>query len=207
MKRIYLLLVILLAVNLTNAQKASFGLKGGLNIANLNVSGEGSPSMNSVTNFHIGGFVEIMLNKKVSLQPELLYSKQGAKFNQLVDVEGTLYDTSNTLKFSYINIPLMVKYYPDSKFFIEAGPQIGFLTAAKIEVEVSGFGSGEDDVKDSFNAIDFGLGLGAGYNFTKQFSANIRYNFGISNTADTEPGDNTEIKNSVFALSLGYRFK
>jgi hypothetical protein len=208
MRRIFLLAVLLSVVNLANAQKTSFGLKGGLNIANLTISGEGSPSMSSVANFHIGGFVEIMLNKKVSLQPELLYSKQGSKFNQLVDVgDGNLYDTRNTFKFSYFNIPLMVKYYPDSKLFLEAGPQVGFLSAAKIEVKIPGLGSGEDDVKDSFNSIDFGLGFGAGYYLTEQFSANVRYNFGLSNIADTEPGDNTKIKNSVFAFSLGYKFK
>ncbi|MGL2963255.1 porin family protein [Flavobacterium sp. RSB2_4_14] len=207
MKRIFLLVAFLSFVNLATAQKPAFGLKGGLNIANISVSGDGSPDTKSFTSFHVGGFMEIMLNKKVSFQPELLYSQQGAKFDQLVDVEGTLYNTSNTFKFSYINIPLMIKYYPESKFFLEAGPQVGFLTSAKLNVEVSGFGSNEQDVKDFFKSVDFGLGIGAGYYFTKELSANVRYNFGLTNIAETEAGDNTEIKNNVFAISLGYKFK
>jgi hypothetical protein len=207
MKRVCLLIVFLLAVNFINAQKVSYGLKGGLNLANISVSGEGAPSTSYFSNFHVGGFVEIQLNKKVSFQPELLYSNQGGRFDQVVDIEEGIFITNNTLKLSYINIPMMIKYYANDKLYFEGGPQVGFLTSAKLKVEVSGYGSAEEDVKDSFNGVDFGLGFGLGYNFTKQLAGNFRYNFGLTNAADTEPGDDSTIKNSVFAVSLGYKFK
>jgi hypothetical protein len=50
------------------------------------------------------------------------------------------------------------------------------------------------------------LNLGAGYDFTEKLSAGLRYNFGLSNIAKTEDGDNIEIKNGVFSLSVGYKF-
>ena len=100
----------------------------------------------------------------------------------------------------------MFKYYPQEKFYFEAGPQIGFLTSAKLEVEVLGYGSNTQDAKDSFKSSDFGLNFGLGYNFTKRVTSNVRYNLGLSNIANTESGDNTTIKNSVFSISLGYIF-
>ena len=64
-----------------------------------------------------------------------------------------------------------------------------------------------DYQEELFKSIDFGLGFGIGYNFSEQVGANLRYNFGLTNIAETKDGDNTKIKNSVFALSLAYKFK
>ena len=206
MKKIILLAVLVFAFNFANAQKVKYGVKAGLNIANANLSGDGVPSTSSVTSFHVGAFAEINISKKVFFQPELVYSMQGANFSQAVVLSETLYQTDNTFKLSYINIPLMFKYYPQEKFYFEAGPQIGFLTSAKLEVNVSGYGSNTQDAKQLFKSSDFGLNFGLGYNFTKRVTSNVRYNLGLSNIANTDSGDNTTIKNSVFSISLGYIF-
>lgn len=214
MRKIILTFIVLAGMNLTNAQdqnkaKSSdvkFGLKAGLNVTNMNVSGDFAPDTKALPNFHIGAFVEIGINEKWAFQPELIYSMQGSKFDMLY-VEGTdVYNTENTFKLNYLNIPLMFKYN-ENKLFFEAGPQIGFLTSAKLKTSVEGFGSGNQDVKELFKTIDLGLGFGIGYNFSEQVGANLRYNFGLTNIAETEDGDNTKIKNSVFALSLAYKFK
>lgn len=206
MKKLILLTVLVFAFNFANAQKVKYGVKAGLNIANAIISEDGAPSTSSVTSFHVGGFAEINISKKLFFQPELVYSMQGTNFSLPVDVNGTVYSTNNTFKLSYINIPLMFKYYPQEKFYFEAGPQIGLLTSAKLEVEVAGYGSNTQDAKELFKSSDFGLNFGLGYNFTKRVTSNVRYNLGLSNIADTESGDNSTIKNSVFSISLGYIF-
>lgn len=206
MKKIILLLVITLAFTFTNAQKAKIGAKVGLNVANTNFTGESVPSMSSVANLHVGGFAEFNISKKVSFQPELLYSMQGSKFSQAVVLNETVYNTNNTFKLSYINVPLMFKYYPQEKFYFETGPQIGFLTSSKLEVEVSNYGTNTQDAKELFESLDFGLNFGLGYNFTKRITSNVRYNFGLTNIAKTESGDDTTINNRVFSVSLGYIF-
>lgn len=206
MKKVILSLVLISTFTFTNAQKAKIGAKIGLNIANANVTGESVPSMSSVANLHIGGFAEFNISKKVSFQPELLYSMQGSKFSQAIALNQTVYNTNNTFKLSYINIPLMVKYYPQEKFYFEAGPQIGFLTSAKLEVEVSNYGTNTQDAKELFESLDFGLNFGLGYNFTKRITSNLRYNLGLANIANTESGDDTTINNRVFSVSLGYVF-
>ena len=107
MKKVILTAMAVFAFSFANAQKAEFGIKGGLNIANQNFSGEEAPSPSSIIGFHLGGFVDIKIADKFSIQPEVLYSTQGSKFNMLVDIEDTEYDTENTFKLSYINIPVM----------------------------------------------------------------------------------------------------
>lgn len=205
MKKIILSAALVLAFGFTYAQKAEFGIKGGLNVANQSFSGDGAPSPSSLIGFHIGGFAEIKISEKFSIQPELLYSTQGSKFDLFVNNDGIDYDTENTFKLAYINIPVMFKYYAADKFSLEAGPQIGFLVDSKLEVNVLGQ-SVSQDAKDLFESVDFGFNLGAGYDFTKKVSAGIRYNFGLTNVFKTEAGDNSEVKNSVFSISVGYKF-
>jgi len=192
-----------LVFGFVNAQKAQFGFKGGLNVANQSFSGDGAPSPSSKVGFHVGGFVEIKVSDKFAIQPELLYSTQGSKFNEIVNYQGTDYKAEVTLKLSYINIPFMLKYYAADKFSLEAGPQIGFLTTAKLAVKNQG-NSNEQDIKDIFKSTDFGLNLGVGYEFAKNFSAGVRYNIGLTNIVKDGSGD--EIKNNVFSLSLGCKF-
>jgi hypothetical protein len=207
MKKFIVALVALVGFSSLQAQGVKYGVKGGLNIANLNVDEAGFPSTSSIANFHIGGYAEIMLNKKFAIQPELLYSMQGAKFDFLFDDgAGNLYDTENTFKLSYINIPLMFKYYPESKFFLEAGPQIGFMTSAKLKVNVIGFGSDTQNIDEAFKSVDFGFNLGAGYNISKRAVINVRYNLGLSNIGESEPGTDSKVTSRVLSVSLGCNF-
>lgn len=101
----------------------------------------------------------------------------------------------------------MFKYYVADKFNLEAGPQIGFLTSAETSTKLDGYSQKVDqDAKDYFESVDFGFNLGAGYDFTNKISAGIRYNIGLSNVLKTQPGDDSKSQNSVFSLSVGYKF-
>lgn len=207
MKKLILSAVAIMAFGFANAQDVKFGLKGGLNISNFSGDTEGV-DLKSKAGFNVGGFVEIKLSDKFAIQPEILYSTQGPKaVNQEGELNGNTYTGDVCFNLSYINVPVMFKYYVAEKFNIEAGPQIGFLTSAKTKTTIDGFnGSNELDVKDIFESIDFGLNLGAGYDFTNHFSAGLRYNLGLANIAKTEDGDDTKLHNGVFSLSVGYKF-
>ncbi|WP_409415650.1 porin family protein [Flavobacterium sp. PS2] len=190
MKKIILSMVAILAFGFANAQETRFGVKGGLNLTNFT----GGYDTKSLVGFHVGGFAEIKVMDKFFIQPELLYSAQGAKF----DSPFGDYDA----KLNYLNIPVLAKYYVTKEFSVEAGPQIGFLLSAKTDGE---------DAKDGYKSTDIGFNLGAGYNFTENLSVGIRYTIGLSGLADR--GDYEDLddyydsaKNSVLALSLGYKF-
>jgi opacity protein-like surface antigen len=206
MKKIILTVAVVFAIGFTHAQKTQFGAKVALNVATLTGDVE-NPS--SLIGFQVGGFAEFKISDKFSIQPELMYSTQGGKDSYSETGSGYSISFESDVKLSYLNIPLMAKYYATPKFSIEFGPQVGFLLSAKSDWSVSGTDgseSGSEDIKDSVESVDFGLNLGAGYDFTEKLSAGLRYNFGLSNIAKTEDGDNIEIKNGVFSLSVGYKF-
>ena len=164
--------------------EVKFGPKAGLNIASLT-----EDNTKSLTGFHVGGFAEIMISDKFAVQPEVLYSMQGAKAD-----EG-----DGKINLDYIAIPVMAKYFVAEGFSIEAGPQISFVTRAEMS------GGGETvDVKDFTNSTDFGLNFGLGYSLPMGVMFSGRYNLGLSDTAKDNEGD--AVKNGVFQLSVGYKF-
>lgn len=192
MKKIFLVAIAVMAFGFTNAQQTRFGIKGGLNVSTL--TGEYEDDTKSLVGFHVGGFAEIKVIERLAIQPELLFSAQGARFE---GIGNDKYDA----KLNYLNIPVLAKFYVTKQFTVEAGPQIGFLLSAKIEGE---------DAKDFYKSADFGFNFGAGYNFTDNFSAGIRYTVGVSGVYDNNNEDLEDYidssKNSNLALFLGYKF-
>ncbi len=173
MKKI-LLVVAMVAFGLTaNAQK--FGVKGGLNFSNITVNTSGlSASPDGRTSFYIGGLVDFTISEKFHIQPEVLFSSEGAKDADI----------------SFVNIPVMAKYYVAENFSLQAGPQIGFVVDA-------------EGGTDGLETANFGLGLGAGYELEGGLFFDARYNFGLSNIAKA---DGFEVDTKSFQVGLGYRF-
>lgn len=108
------LLGLLFLINIAQSQeinkKVKASLKAGLNIANV-----AGPQSKPHLNFHAGIVMEIPISEKFSLQPELLFSKQGyvANFNDLL------------VKFSYINLPIMNLVKINNTVAFQFGPQFG----------------------------------------------------------------------------------
>lgn len=209
MKKVLFAAVAVFAFGVSNAQDIKYGAKVGLNVATLNGDLEDAKSLIGA---HLGGFVEIKINEKFAFQPELLYSMQGAKSEYSESEPNYSYSEESKLKFGYLNLPLMAKYFATEKLFIEAGPQIGFLMSAKNEFKFSetfmGYtesASGDDDVKDDLKSIDFGLNFGFGYEFTENVFASARYNVGLSDINDVQ-GSDIKIQNGVLQFSVGYKF-
>lgn len=180
-----------MAFAFSNAQETRFGVKGGLNITSF--SGGNYYDAKSLVGFQVGGFAEIKVIDRLAIQPELLFSTQGAR----LEFGNTDFDT----KLNYINVPVLAKFYVTKQFTVEAGPQLGFLVSAKSEGE---------DVKDGFKSVDTGFNFGVGYNFTDNFSVGARYTVGLANIADRDADTWDEYydspKNSVFAITLAYKF-
>lgn len=190
--KLYIAMVIagILIAGIVNAQHVNFGIKGGLNL--YNIQNDNNSKYDMKTGFHLGLLGHIHLDPSIAVQPELVYSSQGAKY------------TSNNLEYKlnlgYINLPVMLQYMFNNGFRLEAGPQLGFLISAKSDVN-----NASVDVKDNFKTIDFGVGLGVGYiKPSTGLGVDLRYNAGLSNI-----NENTSVKstNSGFQLGLFYQFK
>lgn len=191
MKRL-VLLAIMAAVTTVAGAQIQFGAKAGLNLANIHVSpSEEGTSFKFSPNVNAGVLAYIPLAGKIGLQPEIMYSGQGSKI--------TSGSESATYHLGYINVPVLVKYKDPSGFFVEAGPQIGFLVNAKIKSE--GISA---DAKSLFKSADFAGTLGIGYLSPLNIGIDARYNLGFSDIAKS--GDDGSAKNGVAQISVFYMF-
>ena len=200
MKKITLCLFAILTfygVSFAQTPKVKYGAKTGLNFANIT---DLSSSSNR-TGFHVGGVAEIFINEKFSIQPELMYSTQGAKYDVDIDFEYIMVNAKSTIKLDYLNIPIMAKYYVMDGLSLQAGPQIGINVKAEQEVQALGQNI-VIKIKNNTNSIDFGLNFGAGYELPLGVFFDARYNLGL--TKIIEEGETS--KHRVFQLSVGYKF-
>ncbi|HJS00328.1 MAG TPA: porin family protein [Flavobacterium sp.] len=198
MKKIILSAVAVFAFGFANAQEVKFGVKAGANLSNLRATNfEGGDEItikfDGNVGFLAGGFAEIKVADKFAIQPEVLFSYESYKF----PIEG---DANFNL--SYINVPVMAKYYASEKISLQVGPQIGFLVGAKAKFE-----GDSEDIKDDLETVNFGLNFGLGYELTENVAVDFRYNVGLSGiTKEDFLGEDSKLKTSGFSLALGYKF-
>jgi len=173
MKKIFFLLIAVVFTATTYGQGIDFGIKAGANFSTLT----DATGLKNKTGFHGGIFLGLKFNDKIALQPELLYSQQGAKFD------------SDKIELNYVNVPVVLKYYLIQGLNIQAGPQFGFIV--------------DDNLGDAFDKkpVDVSGLLGAGYDLPMGLRIDARYHFGF-----TAIGEDTDSKNGVFSLALGYSF-
>jgi opacity protein-like surface antigen len=173
-----------------NAQHANIGIKAGLNVYNIN--NDNSSEYDPKAGFHAGLIGHIHLTRQWALQPEIVYSAQGAKItNAGVETKFNL---------GYINLPVLVQYMFDNGFRLQAGPQLGFLMNA--ESKSNEFST---DIKDNLQTVDLALGFGGGYvNPSTGLGIDLRYNVGLSNINESGSVRST---NQGFQVGLFYLFK
>lgn len=143
-----------------------------------------------------GIVAEIPFLQGLHLHPELLLSQAGYQ-------EGAA-----TLKYSYIKIPVLLKYsHPiNEKFSLAAfaGPSLGFRTDAKREL--AGVSTDKSSTtKSTLIAAD--LGLGGEYVFSSKmnFFLNLRYSTQLNNL-DTTIGAVSSIKLRQLSFLSGFLF-
>jgi hypothetical protein len=187
MKKVFLNLVILIISAFSvHAQSAQFGVKGGVNLATF--SGKDADGATTLVGFHGGGLVSIPVSDNFHIQPEILYSTQGAKDPS----------ASGEIDLSYITIPVLAKYTIFPGFSVEAGPQAGFLLSAT--AKAMGFSA---DIKSQIQSFDFSAVLGASYITSANVGFDARYNLGITSVAKD---NSSKLYNDVIQLGVYYMF-
>lgn len=171
----------------------SFGVKGGVNFAN--VTGDDFEGPNARTSFHVGVLVEFPLTDMFSIQTEALYSGQG--FESEIDGIGT----SDNIEYQldYINVPVLAKIYLTDGLSIEAGPQFSFKVNEEIDADPNN-NPGDFDL-DEAESFDFGVAGGLTFQTGGGFFATGRYTYGL-----TDIIKDADVKNSVFQLGVGFKF-
>ena len=187
-----LLIAVLFSAAPATAQVA-FGLKGGLNLTTLNVE-DPELTYNSRAGYHAGIFLRGKFDK-IAVQPELLL------FTQSGEVQGPLYTAKES--FTYLSIPLMLKFYPFAGLNIQAGPQFGFLLDGERDYETF-IGNLSQDITDYYKESDVAVSVGGGYDFDFGLSLDLRYNIGVKDINNIADGE--EARSRIFLLSLGWNF-
>ena len=125
---------------------------------------------------------------------------------------------SYSTKLDYITVPLMFQYNFVPNFYLEAGPEFGFMISAKNKGDrttttTSGSNSTTttssytDDInKDNLNTFNFGVGIGAGYYFTDNIGITARYTAGVTDVAKDRPNGSDAIRNNNFQVGLAFKF-
>lgn len=198
MKTIRILMVLLASVLLANQVKAqaqfSLGIKAGANFSSINVS-DPAATWDSKTGFHGGAFALIKVTA-FAIQPELIFSQQGSK----VKINGQDLDAN----FSYLNVPVIAKFYLPLGLNLQLGPQFGFLTTAESDYNpVTNVPQSGTDLKEFYKNSDLSIGMGIGWDLPMRLSIDARYNLGIKQIEDDPSIEAT--KNQVFQISLGYK--
>lgn len=172
-------IALLLGGILSMQAQLRIGIKAGPNFSNL----EGVTFDTKMrTGFHFGLAAELKLPGKLALQPELLYSSQGAKVT-LTAVDDIKYD--------YITVPVLLKYYLISDVVsLEAGPQFSFLTQDRNDFDPGNSAT-----------FDFAALGGIGINIGDHLFLQGRYVIGL-----TDASSNANVTNKVIQISVGYFF-
>lgn len=204
-KNLLLLLVVVLYGTMGHAQSFKLGVKGGVNFSSLNVDpAEDYSNPDSRFGIHLGVFGQMELTDRLSLQPELFFQQEGAKFENSEEIERA--------KLGYIAVGAGLSYEVLDRVNLMIMPQIGFLSGGEFEEE--------DKIENVSEAIgssevvkgtNLALGFGGGYTFDSGLEISARYNLGFTDVND-DPRDEgffdpvQSVKTRSFMLSVGYIF-
>ena len=196
---------LLLTVPALAQSDVTYGIRAGVNFQNLNGKDmDGDKLENDLkTGFNVGVNAEIPIGIDFYLQPGLLFSTKGAKYN--------FQGTEATRNISYLELPINFLYKPelgDGHLLLGFGPYAAYALGGKIK------GGGTDIDMEFGNEIgetkpfDAGANLLAGYEFSNNLSFQLNAGLGLINMYNRPAGDSeSSVKNTGFGVSLGYRFK
>ena len=180
MKKVLLSIAALFTVaTYASAQETGFGFgpKVGINLSNQTLL-DGDYK----TGLTAGVFADYRFSNLFALSADVLYSRQGAKGDDA------------KIKTDNLNIPILANFYLVKGLAVKAGVQPGFLLGAN------------DGMKDAFKTFDLAVPVGVSYDFNCGLILDARYNIGVTKVAKAEYSDDSKIRNSVFAVTAGWRF-
>jgi hypothetical protein len=168
----------------------SVGLKAGANI--VKVDGK---SFNDEFRYgyHLGGFANVGIGGRWSIQPEVLFNQYQTKTDSsFKNIYQNALSGATDVKLNYLSIPLLLNYKLGSFLSLQAGPMFSVLMDHNKNLLENG--------SDAFKKGDFSMLGGAQVSLGK-IKLNGRYVVGLNNINDIDNKD--KWKSQGFQLSLG----
>lgn len=198
-----------LTIFASHAQDKSteFGVKAGLNIANIVAYSNPIPDLmefTSISYLHVGVFYNHYVDEHWALGAELLYNQKGGTSNPEFESNQPV----TKFRFDYLSLPLLLSYHIEG-FGLEVGPQISY--------QFNVTGKSDPPINDKVlefiwgKEIEVAALVGLSYRINK-FHFGLRYDFGLTSLTEFtytdlngEPiGDEVKHWNRVLQFSLGY---
>jgi hypothetical protein len=160
--------------------KPRFGIKGGANLSTLYIDDINTEK--SKFGVHAGVWAKIPVAALFAIQPELIYTVNGAKVGNYSVGGGPANQVDFNL--NYVQLPILASLTA-GPISIQAGPYFSYLLNAKtknVRVDNNGIptdlGTGRELDRNDFNTIDYGLAGGIALDI-KGFQLGARYNYGL----------------------------
>ena len=193
MKKMAFFIFGLLLANITANGQVRPGIKLGANSSTISKT-----RLDAKTGLYIGAFVKIPITDYYTLQPELLYSRQGGE--------------STTTDYGDVNIDYLSIGIPN-KFYVSPNGGFHFILGLGLDINLkNNFVSLSNfNVDEEISPLDVVVMGGVGYEFDFGLSLEARYKQGTISVdflgADNlyeEEGSNL---NGVFQIGAAYKFK
>ncbi len=207
-------------INVIHAQ-VSYGIRTGVNFAkwqgedlqiieDLVDKTEGYLETRGKTGWHLGGYVNIPINKTFSFEPGLAYSKKGYSLMgdfQIPVLKSLGLNAGARVQSHYIDMPLVLKANVVKGLNIYAGPQVSLLVRSTLNAKlgvlgISIFNRGIG-ITERFNKADLGLTGGIGYQFNNGINIQAGYDHGLTTL---DKNNNYAAYNRVVKVSVGFSF-
>lgn len=199
MKKVLFFILLSSFCFITQAQTLTVGGRAGVNYSNVSFSGPRNIFRPAYKiGWHAGLVGLIPIKGRLSLKPEILYSRKGYRG------EGTNADGFRRLNLNYFDIPVLAEF-TFGKIHLDVGPQASFLIRAGRIVSVDG----EDryrEQNDLHSRLDVGYVLGASFRMNGRARVGVRYSGGLIPIDREQKPDRpyTTARNQLIQLTLTY---
>ncbi|MCP9768929.1 PorT family protein [Lacihabitans sp. LS3-19] len=202
-KLITVLMLLVIATGVSQAQNFEIGLKGGLNLSQIRGEGGGSdksfwdPNASRVTGFTGGIFTKF--GNKIYLQPELMVSTKGGKAYDVLGIE-------HNFKQTYFDIPVLLGVKVGDVLRINAGPMATFLIN-KDETFMQQIGlASNEKYRNAFLGYQFGVGFDISkIRLDMKYEGNVNDVFNV-NYKDAQTKSQFAGKSNAFMITAGFAF-
>ena len=159
-----------------------------------------------------GAEAEYQVSRRLGLSAGVLYSMQGARYN---DFHGSnIAVTDAKVRLEYINIPIMANFYVVKGLALKAGLQPAFCVKNEVKGNVTAHADlgwnvlKKGVIKPDFKTFDLSVPVGVSYEYNN-FVIGAMYNIGLTNvfSGDWDGGKKPSTHNSVWQLTLGYKIE
>ena len=168
------------------------GIKGGANITKV----DGKAFKDEFRyGYHLGGFAEIGLGKKIQILPEVIFNQSSTTLDSSFKViyQNILNSNQSVVKLNYISIPILLNYKLLGPIYLQAGPQFSILVDQNKNLLQNG--------ANAFKKGDFSM-LGGVQLKLLALRVTGRYVIGLNDINGL--GNQDKWKNEAVQLSIGF---